>query len=194
MANDKKNNEQQGANKEAKMTTSGKLKLVRAICQEYHAKLDVKAPKAKRDLNYTQVKSLMFLQDETKKLFKQLVFDEKIDPRDSLGKWKNDVIVQFSNHFKFDNSTEDVIDIQTDFSDDYSKWYGINFPDIDKSHSPSTIRVSDFMTYMGTVKKEQPLPNLVKHGVVDLTSWKLKDLKMEPLNSIREFFGEKKAS
>ena len=178
-------------NKKELLTTSGKKKLVKSICQEYHVKLDTKAPRVKRDLNYTQIKDVMFLKDVTKELFKRLAFDEKIDPRDSLEKWRPEVIAEFKSHFKFDASEEDVEDIQIELGAGYEKWFKENFPESKKRVSPANIRVSDFLTYMGTSKKDSPLPNLVKDGVVDLTGWKLKDLKMEALNSCRNFFGTK---
>jgi len=190
MANGNQNPE---ANKEV-LTTSGRKKLVKAICQEFHTKLDSKAPKVKSDLNYNQVKDLMYLNDTTKSLFKKLVFDDKIDPRDSLDKWRVDVIAEFKSHFKFDATNEDIEDVQIELGAGFEKWYKANFPTSKKRISPATIRVSDFLTYMGTVKKDSSLPNLVAHGVVDFTTWKLKDLKMEALNSCRKFFGEKEKS
>ena len=189
----KENQDPKAKNKEI-MTTSGRKKLVKAICQEFHTKLDSKAPRVKRNLNYSQTKDVMFLKDETKEIFKKLAFDEKIDPRDSLDKWRVEVIAEFKPHFTFDASEEDVEDIQIELGAGYEKWFKENFPESKKRVSPANIRVSDFMTYMGTANKEKPLPNLVKDGVVDLTGWKLKDLKMEALNSCREFFGDKKAS
>jgi len=188
-----KENQNPEANKEV-LTTSGRKKLVKAICQVFHEKLDAKAPRVKRDLNYSQIKDVMFLNDTTKEIFKKLAFDEKIDPRDSLDKWRVEVIAEFKPHFKFDSNAEDVEDIQIELGAGYEKWFKENFPTSKKRVSPANIRVSDFMTYMGTVKKESPLPNLVQHGVVDLTSWKLKDLKMEALNSCRKFLGEKEKS
>ena len=84
---------------------------------------------------------------------------------------------------------EDIDDIQIELGAGYEKWFIENFPESKKRISPASIRVSDFMTYMGTSQKDKPLPNLVKDGVVDLTMWKLKDLKMEALNSCRDFLG-----
>jgi len=169
------------------LTTSGRKKLVKAICQTYHEKLDARAPKVKRDLNYNEIKDVMYLNDDTKSLFKKLFMDDEINTRDSLDKWRIDTIAKFQQYFKFDASDEDTEDIQIELSGDYEKWYKKNFPYIDKRISPATIRVSDFLTYMGTVKKEATLPNLIKDGVIDLTTWKVKDLKMEALNSCREF-------
>lgn len=182
-------------NKKATLTTSAKKKLVKAICQEYHAKLDQKAPKVKRDLNYTQVKDLMFLNDATKDKFKKLAFDEKIDPRDPLSKWRPEVLEQFQSHFKFDASEEDVEDIQIELGAEFEKYHHENFPESEKRISPATIRVADFMTYMGAKNKEKELPNLVKHGVIDLGTWKLSDLKMDALNACRNFlYGDKKTA
>ena len=192
MANEEK--KPQGKQQEVLLTTSAKKKLVKAICQKYHEKLDSKAPRVKRDLNYSQIKDIMYLDDATKDVFKKLVMDDKIDPRDSLEKWRPEVIAEFKSHFKFDASDEDVEDVQIELGAGYEKWFKENFPESKKKVSPANIRVSDFLTYMGTTKKDSPLPNLVHHGVVDLTGWRLKDLKMEALNSCREFFGEKKAS
>jgi hypothetical protein len=175
------------------LTTSGRKQLVKAICQEFHLKLDSKAPRVKRDLNYSQIKDVMFLKDATKDIFKKLAFDERIDPRDSLDKWKAEVLLEFKSHFTFDASSEDIDDIQIELGAGYEKWFIENFPESKKRISPANIRVSDLMTYMGTSQKDKPLPNLIKDGVVDLTMWKLKDLKMEALNSCRDFLKSKSA-
>jgi len=182
-------------NKKPILTTSAKKKLVKAICQEYHAKLDQKAPKVKKDLNYTQVKDLMFLVDATKDKFKKLAFDEKIDSKDPLSKWRPEVLEQFQSHFKFDASEEDVEDIQIELGAEYEKYYHENFPESDKRISPATINMAAFMTYMGIKNKEKSLPNLIVYGVNDLGTWKLKDLKMEALNACRNFlYGDKKTA
>jgi hypothetical protein len=194
MANENKDRNNSSNTTKEVLTTSAKKKLVKAICQEYHSKLDAKAPRVKRDLNYSQIKDVMFLNDATKEIFKKLAFDEKIDPRDSLEKWRPEVIAEFKGHFKFDASEEDVEDIQIELGAGYEKWFKENFPESKKKVSPANIRVSDFLTYMGTIKKDSPLPNLVKDGVVDLTGWKLKDLKMEALNNCRTFLGEQKTA
>ena len=177
----------------ATLTPTARKRLVKAICLEYHEKLDSKAPIAKRDLNYTQIKEIMFLKDETKLKFKQLAFDEKIDPKDSLDKWRADVIAEFKSDFKFNANEEDIEDIQDELTGMYHTWFKENFPTSKKKISSATIRVSDFLTYMGTHKKDKTLPNLIQHGVNDLTTWKIKNLKMGALKSCREYLSSKSA-
>lgn len=185
---------EKSSSKKEVLTTSSKKKLVKAICQEYHSKLDIKAPRVKKDLNYTQIRELMWLNDETKMKFKQLGFDEKIDPKDSLSKWRPEVIAEFKGYFKFDASNEDVEDVQIELSEEFEKYRQENFPESKKKISPSTIRVVDFLTFMGTKNKQKDLPNLIRHGVVDLGTWKLSNLKMEALNACRSFLGETKTA
>ena len=149
--------------KQELLTPTARKRLVKAICLEYHNKLDSKAPKAKRDLNYTQIKELMFLKDETKLKFKQLAFDEKIDPKDSLDKWRLEVIAEFKGDFKFNANEEDIEDIQDELTGLYHAWFKENFPTSNKKVSSANIRVSDLLTYMGTLKKDKTLPNLVQY-------------------------------
>lgn len=169
------------------LTTSSKRRLIKAICQDFYDKLDSKAPMMKRDLNYTQIRTLMFLRDETKIPFKKLVNDEMIDPKDPLSKWRIEVIAEFKNLFTFDSNSEDVEDVQTDISGEFEKWYKENFPESKKRISPKSIKLSELLTYMAVTNKDKPLPNLAQYGVNDFTSWKLSHINMEASKVCRDF-------
>jgi len=187
---------EKNSNQETKnttLTTSSKRRLVKAICKEYHDKLDSKAPTMKRDLNYTQIRTLMYLNDTTKNKFRQLAFEDKIDPRDSLSKWRIEVIAEFKDLFTFDINSEDVEDVQTDISGEYEKWYKENFPESKKRISPKSIKLSELLTYMAVTNKDKPLPNLAQYGVNDFTSWKLSHINMEASKVCRDFLNKKSA-
>jgi hypothetical protein len=100
----------------------------------------------------------------------------------------------FKNNFKFDTSMEDVEDVQIELSAGYEKWYKENFPESKRRPTPANIRVSDFLTYMGTITKSETLPNLIQEGVADISTWRLNNLKMPALKKCREFLSSDKAA
>lgn len=133
------------------------------------------------------MKRVMFLEDNTKAVYKELYLDDKLDTRTSLSKLNIETLARFKPFFQYTVETEDVEDVQNDILGDFTKWHSENFPTSKKRISESTVKLSELLTYMAVTNKDKPLPNLAKHGVNDFGTWRLKNLNMEASKVVREF-------
>lgn len=173
--------------KQAVLTAVQKRKVVKAMCLAHYDKFGQKEPRVKQDLHSNDVKALMYLRDDTKKVFKEALFNDEIDYKDSLSKYRNDVLAKFAPFFKSVSSEEDIEDLQLELTSIYEDWYSKNHPKSKKRISPSTIKVSNLLTFLAISEKSKALPNLAQHGVNDFTTWRVKDMKLEALKACREF-------